>query len=113
MDGNSMQLSLRVPAVCSLSADAVSVDPARASASAMIFESCNTSQGFDILAMHRPLLAGERAQVRYDGQTSELLANGMSPIQFRQGARYGAVPVELNTQGLSQGLSVSFAITPV
>ncbi|MEQ5789309.1 hypothetical protein J3454_15565 [Erythrobacter sp. NFXS35] len=108
-----MRISARIPPVCSLATSPLAVAGNETIASAVMFESCNTNQGFQVLATHRPLEPGESAKVSYDGQNSDLEVSGLSFIQFRRGARHGPVLVNVATGSLAAPLAISFALTPV
>ena len=108
-----MRISVRVPALCTVSSANVTVDPEGDTAASTFFESCNTNRGFQLIATHRPLVQAETARVTYDGVDTSLQDGGFSPLQFRQGARYGPVAVRVSGDRLTEPLSVSFAMTPV
>jgi hypothetical protein len=110
---SSMRISVRIPPLCSLTSSPIEVDAARAAASATFFESCNTNRGFQVIATHRQLGDSEGASVNYDGRNIALQPGGLSPVQFRQGARHGAVSVSVSGEELVAPLAVSFAMTPV
>ncbi len=108
-----MQVSARIPAMCSLSSSTTIASESQSIATSRFFESCNTNRGFQVVASYRPLVEGEQADVTYDGLSSSLEASGFSLVQFRQGARHGPVDVEVATEQLQSPLAISFAMTPV
>lgn len=111
--GGSMRISVRIPALCSLSSTPAVAQESGEVASSTFFESCNTNRGFQVVAFHRPLLDGEQASVTYDGAEAILRGDGFSPVQLRHGARHGPVDVRVSTRQLQSPLAVSFAMTPV
>jgi len=109
----AMRVSARVPALCMLTSATTIASEDRAVARSTIFEICNTNRGFQVVASHRPLAQGERADVTYDGLSTPLGQSGLSVVQFRQGARHGPVDVRVATEELQSPLAISFSMTPV
>lgn len=106
-------ITAEVPAVCDIAASPLQVDATDGLVTGNVNEFCNTSRGFEVVAMHRPLTAGEAVEVDYGGQETALDQSGISPIAFRAGARLDSVPVAIHSTGLTQGLAVSFALTAI
>ncbi|WP_133303969.1 hypothetical protein [Aurantiacibacter aquimixticola] len=111
--GGNVNLSARVKVQCGLESTTLSVGDDANIARGAVFESCNSNRGFHVLANHRALADDERVRVIYDGATSELSPDGISPIQFRGGARHGAIPVAIQSERLQKQLTVSFALTAI
>lgn len=105
-------VSAIVPAVCDLSADSF-VLTSDGTMSGSVQEFCNASTGYQVLAMHRPLNASERASVRYGPRVTNLDASGTVAVAFRGGQRLETVPVEIDARGLSAPLSVAFTLFAV
>lgn len=109
----NMRISAIVPAVCGLEAPTIAVEADQAGAVGTVREFCNSSDGYMIMAGHRPLEAGEQVRIVYDGEVSELSPSGLSPVAFRSGPRLRSVPVMLQTTGLQTGLAISLAMTAI
>lgn len=106
-------VSLTVPVVCDLDAQDFIVDEIRNSISGHVREFCNSSRGFQVLASHRPLEAGENVRLNYGGELAQLERAGISSVAFRAGPRLDTVPVQIQASGLETQLAVSFSLTAI
>ncbi|MEL7445021.1 MAG: hypothetical protein AAGK02_04325 [Pseudomonadota bacterium] len=109
----SFQVGARIPVVCNLDTRSFVVEEEASIVRGAMFEACNTNRGFQVFATHRTLEDNERVRVRYGFEQSELHATGFSFVAMRSGARYGAVPVQIETLQLNQPISISFSLTAV
>lgn len=100
-------ITLVVPEFCSIESSVVTLDSNGTSARGTVFEMCNSGRGFRILASHRALAAGEEVQINYGGEIRQLDSSGLSDLVQRFGPVARDVPVEIQANGLVQGLSVS------
>ena len=106
-------ISLEVPAVCDLSLpDLVVVDDKHV-VTGEVQEFCNSSNGFQVIASHRQLNPNEVVGVDFDGESATLSKGGVSPIAFRSGARFGAVPFRIDAKHLEGSLAVSFSLIAI
>lgn len=81
------------------------------SATGSVFESCNTQEGFQVVAQHRWLEPNERVLVNYAGQANFLQRDGWSHVATRLGAKFGRRPISVRYTGLAQPLSLGLTIT--
>ena len=109
----SFGISVQVPESCDIQASEFQTQAASGLLVGQVMEACNHGKGFQILASHRPLTDQEQVDVDYGGVLAHLEQSGLSPIAFRAGARYGAVPVRISARNLTQTLQVSFSLTAV
>jgi hypothetical protein len=106
-------ISLEVPAICDLSLpDLVFLEDEHV-VTGEVHEFCNSSNGFQVIASHRPLDASEVVEVDFDGEFATLSQDGLSPIAFRSGARFGPVPFRIDATHLEAGLAVSFSLIAI
>ena len=112
-ESGSFSISMTVPVICDIEAADFVVDKDDNIIRGVVHEYCNSSQGFQVIAGHRPLENGEQVNLDYDGTASSLDASGLSNIAFRSGARIGPVPVAIRPQGIVENFTVSFAITAI
>lgn len=112
-DGANFTISMNVPIVCDIDTTTFFVDKEQSVVRGYVNEYCNSSRGFQVLASHRPLEAGEQVEVSYDGIASNLSQTGLSAIAFRSGARVGAVPVAIRTDSMQDNLSVGLSVTAI
>ena len=106
-----MRISLNIPEICQLEASIASVDPESGVTTGNVFEMCNASHGFRVIASHRKLVAGETARIVYAGQTSPLAPAGLTEISVRQGPVAKKVPFVVQARGLREELAISLGIT--
>lgn len=102
-----------VPESCGLDAISFVLDDNQNIARGFVNEYCNSSHGFQVLASHRMLESGEQVEVDYDGSFVSLDQSGVSSVAFRQGARFGPVPVEIRALSMTENLALSFSITAI
>lgn len=103
-------ISLNVPAICEIRLpDSVVVEGDHV-VTGELQEFCNNPDGFQIIASHRPLNPDEVVEVALDGDLARLSEGGVSPIAFRSGARFGAVPFRIDASHLEGSLAVSFSL---
>lgn len=109
----SFRVGAQIPVVCNLETQSFVADGDSARVRGSMFEACNTNRGFQVIATHRTLDDNERVSVRYGFEHSELHPTGFSYVATRAGARYGAVPVEIDARELNQPISISFSLTAI
>lgn len=107
----SFQVSARVPEYCEVNASPIVAQEGDGVADGTVFESCNTQQGFQVVASHRPLESGETVAFSYAGQTSYLQREGWSQVANRAGARYGVRPIQVRYSGLTTPVAINLTIT--
>lgn len=112
-DEAGFRLSATVPVVCQLEASALVVGKDANEGSASVFEMCNSSGGFRVLAYYRALEPGEQVQIDYAGQLRQLDPGGMSEVASRPGPKVGSVPVFVQTHGLVEGLAISLGMVAI
>ena len=106
-------VSLEVPAVCDLSMPDVVVLEDGHAVTGQVQEFCNSANGFQVIASHRPLNPAEVVEVDFDGDSARLSEGGVSSIAFRSGARFGYVPFRIEAANLESGLAVSFSLIAI
>jgi hypothetical protein len=106
-------ISLEVPAVCDLSLPDFVVIEDQHAVTGEVQEFCNSSNGFQVIASHRPLNPDEVVEVDFDGELAQLDQGGVSSIAFRSGARFGYVPFRIDATHLESGLAVSFSLIAI
>ncbi len=109
----SFQVGAEIPVVCNLETESFVADEGATLVRGSMFEACNTNRGFQVIAMHRTLEDNERVSVRYGFERSDLHPTGFSYVATRSGARYGAVPVEIDARELNQPIAISFSLTAI
>lgn len=107
----SLAVKARVKESCGIDASIVVLGDGSGFATGSVFESCNTQEGFQIVAQHRWLSQHERVLVNYAGQASYLQRDGWSRVATRLGAKFGTRPVSVRYSGLTQPLSLGLTIT--
>lgn len=110
---SGFNISLRVPTVCDLDAGEFQVNGSQSEFTGHVFEYCNSSRGFQVIASHRPLQHSEIVEIDYGEQNSLLGEGGLSMIAFRSGPRLSAVPVKIKASGLETELSLAFSLTAI
>ena len=106
-------ISATVPVVCSIEADSFSLDMESGAVVGTIFEFCNSGRGYQVIANHRPLSAGEFVEVRYGRDRAQLQRSGISPISLLPEARLRSQQVIIETGHLDARLNLSFSLTAV
>ncbi len=114
-DGASggFNISLEVPAVCDLGMPDFVILEDQHAITGEVQEFCNSSNGFQVIASHRPLAPDEIVEVDFDGATAKLDEGGVSSIALRSGARFGYVPFRIDATHLEEGLAVSFSLIAI
>ena len=82
-------------------------------AALVVLEFCNSSNGFQVIASHRPLNPEEIVEVDFGGEFARLSQGGVSSIAFRSGARFGSVPFSIDAARLDSSLAVSFSLIAI
>ncbi len=108
-----VRISLTIPEICQIETSDIMVDANGSSASGTVFEMCNSGRGFRVMASHRSLAEGEQVQIAYAGQLHQLDRSGISEVAFRTGPTVGAVPVSIQTAGLTQNLAISLGLAVI
>jgi hypothetical protein len=106
-------ISLEVPAVCDLSMPEFVVLEDEHAVTGEVQEFCNSANGFQVIASHRPLDSDELVKVDFDGEQTRLNKGGVSSIAFRSGARFGYVPFSIDAAHLESSLAVSFSLIAI
>jgi hypothetical protein len=106
-------VSLEVPAVCDLSVPDFVVLEDQHAITGEVQEFCNSANGFQVIASHRPLNSDEVVEVDFGGELAQLDEGGVSSIAFRSGARFGYVPFRIDATHLEGGLAVSFSLIAI
>lgn len=107
----SFGVRLTVRESCEINTTDISTSDRNGMSSGSVFESCNTQEGFQVVAQHRWLETGERVAFNYAGQTSFLNADGWSPVATRLGAKFGRRFIGVRYTGLVQPLAIGLTIT--
>ena len=107
----SFGVSAIVPAYCEIDPSVLVADPDDGAASGTVFESCNTQEGFQVVAQHRLLEPNERVAFSYAGETTVLQPQGSSVVANRNGAKLGSRPIGIQYSGLVAPLSIALSIT--
>lgn len=108
----SARITATVPEVCNISANPFVLN-ANGRFTGSVQEFCNGSSSYQILATHRPLDAGEAAEVQYGGTQSVLNAAGMSLIAIRSGQRIARVNVVIDARSINSPLAVAFTMSAI
>ena len=104
-------MSAVVPEYCEISVPALTIGGESGSLAGMVLESCNTQQGYSIVATHRELEVGENVALTYAGVENRLHRSGWNEVATRSGARYGWRPVAVNYSSLQQPLTINLTVT--
>ena len=107
----SFRINVRVPAYCEINASAIIASEGDGIATGTVFESCNSGDGFQVVASHRELETSEVVAFNYAGQTSYLRQDGWSQVANRMGAKHGLRPIAVQYSGLTQPLAINLTIT--
>lgn len=109
--GSSFGINLQIPVVCELDAPDLTIQPDQEFASGYAFESCNTQDGFMVMASHRPLEDGEQVEFNYAGQASMLSRAGSSVVATRRGAKHGQRMISVRQSQLREPLVLTLGAT--
>lgn len=104
-------VSASVPAYCEIDPSVLVAEAGDGAASGSVFESCNTQEGFQVVAQHRALEPNERVAFSYAGETTLLRPDGWSVVANRKGAKLGSRPIDIRYSGLVAPLSIGLSIT--
>lgn len=107
----SFQVIATVPAYCEINASPILAETGDGMVMGSVFESCNTQDGFQVVASHRPLETNEWIAFSYAGKARYLNANGWSEVANRMGAQYGARPISLRYTSLAAPLAINLTVT--
>jgi hypothetical protein len=108
----SARITATVPEVCDISANQFVADT-NGTFTGIVQEFCNSSNSYQIVAIHRPLSIDEEALVGYGGIMRNLDPAGLSFIAFRAGQRVENVNVVIDAREIEAPLSVAFTMSPV
>jgi len=106
-------MGAHVPVACDIQTSDFDLRPGAGRVTGRVLETCNTNRGFQVLATHRTLDTAENVSVSYNHQVTNLDKMGWSVISLRSGARYGYVPVTIDTANLQSQLTLSFSLVAV
>ena len=109
----SFDVRVTVPEYCEINASTVLTSQGNGFASGTVFESCNTQEGFQVVASHRPLEQNEAVAFNYAGELTYLREDGWSQVANRAGAKYGLRPISVQYSGLSTPLAINLTITTI
>lgn len=90
---SGFNISLRVPTVCDLDAGEFQVNGSQSEFTGHVFEYCNSSRGFQVIASHRPLQHSEIVEIDYGEQNSLLGEGGLSMIGSTTSGQIGLRPL--------------------
>lgn len=109
----SFDIRVRVPEYCEINASTLLTSDGNGFARGTVFESCNTQEGFQVVASHRPLEQSEAVAFNYAGELSYLHEGGWSQVANRTGAKFGMRPISIQYSGLSTPLAINLTITTI
>jgi hypothetical protein len=110
-NSGSFQVSVSVPEYCEITASEILAPEGDGITTGSVFESCNTQDGFQVVATHRPLEANEWVAFNYAGDVRYLKPSGWSEVANRSGARYGERPISVSYASLSAPLAINLTVT--
>lgn len=110
---SSFRVAAVVPEFCQLTASDLSVAGETGILRGQVFEMCNGSSGYRIVAMHRELDEPEQVAFEFAGVERSLQADGISEIATRTGARYGLRNVNVKYESLRSPLAITLTITAI
>jgi hypothetical protein len=108
---SSFEVRTRVAAYCEINASPVLTAEGDGLVTGSVFESCNTQEGFQVVASHRPLAHNEWVAFEYAGQVHYLDASGWSEVANRAGAQHGARPISVRYTSLTTPLAINLTVT--
>ena len=111
--GAGHSIRLTVPEVCELDLSQPLVVPQAGVAHAEVFEMCNSSRAFQVVATHRALEPGEEVRISYGGEANELDSSGVSSLAFRQGPVVRSVPMIVQGVSLATSLVISVGMAAI
>lgn len=107
----SFQMSAYVPEYCEISASPLLVSQGDGILTGSVLETCNTAQGYSVVASHRALASNERIAFSYGGIESQLQSHGWTEVATRAGARYGMRPISVRHSSLASPLAIVLTVT--
>lgn len=108
----SARITATVPEVCDISANQFVLNDA-GQVTGTVQEYCNSNNGFQIIATHRPLATSEIAQLQYGNVVRELDAGGLSLVATRMGQRIETVNVVIDARAIEAPLAVAFTMSAI
>lgn len=109
----AFDVRVTVPEYCEINASTLSTSEGNGFASGSVFESCNTQEGFQVIASHRPLGANEAVAFNYAGESTYLREDGWSQVANRTGAKFGMRPISIRYSALTAPLAINLTITTI
>jgi len=111
-DGSgSFEVNVRVPEYCEINAPQILTTDGDGMVTGSVFESCNTQDGFQVVASHRPLQGNEWVAFNYAGNVRYLKQSGWSEVANRAGAKYGERPIAVSYTSLAAPLAINLTVT--
>jgi len=107
----SFQVSVHVAEYCEINAPQILTAEGDGMVTGAVFESCNTQDGFQVVASHRPLGANEWVAFKYAGNVRYLQSSGWSEIANRGGAKHGERPISVSYTSLTAPLAINLTVT--
>lgn len=109
----AFDVRVTVPEYCEINASTLLTSEGDGFASGSVFESCNTQEGFQVIASHRPLEANEAVAFNYAGESTYLREDGWSQVANRTGAKFGMRPISIRYNALTSPLAINLTITTI
>lgn len=109
----AFDVRVTVPEYCEINASTLLTSTGDGFASGSVFESCNTQEGFQVIASHRPLEANEAVAFNYAGVATYLREDGWSQVANRTGAKFGMRPISIRYSALTSPLAINLTITTI
>lgn len=109
----AFDVRVTVPEYCEINASTLLTSEGNGFASGSVFESCNTQEGFQIIASHRQLEANEAVAFNYAGESTYLREDGWSQVANRTGAKFGMRPISVRYSALTAPLAINLTITTI
>jgi hypothetical protein len=110
---SSFDVRVTVPEYCEINGSTMLTSEGDGFASGSVFESCNTQEGFQVIASHRPLEANEAVAFNYAGELTYLRNDGWSQVANRTGAKFGFRPISIRYSALATPLAINLTITTI
>jgi hypothetical protein len=107
----SFGVNVQVPEYCEINAPQILTADGDGMVAGSIFESCNTQEGFQVVASHRPLENNEWVAFSYAGNVRYLSRDGWSEVANRSGAKYGERQVSVSYTSLTAPLAINLTVT--
>ena len=109
----AFDVRVTIPEYCEINASTLLTSEGDGFASGSVFESCNTQEGFQVIASHRPLEANEAVAFNYAGVATYLREDGWSQVANRTGAKFGMRPISVRYSALVSPLAINLTITTI